>query len=278
MNVSDTQVKVGHCSTGLKKLFSRYQTYNSERQELKAVEVCGITALSCERVIQAFLTKEGLKLDHEHFKPEAWHAFDRFARPYILPNHCILHISKKPQSALMTTLMLNDEDDDDSFEVEDTPVMSIDLRVVQSPPVTKRLVVETMKNGNNAVLNSVNKKIKHYKDNALLATKERLKGIELRKAVAVLDEFDRVVVVTKMGHDTFHDFLSSGEEAPRIYDEVRKTTFSDGQCVLTIFFGGSSNAGMWFETTRYPDGEHVQSSTLNQANKAHNDLVKTLNT
>ena len=127
--------------------------------------------------------------------------------------------------------------------------------------------------GNVNVVNGIQRKSRVYKEVAEQAIRERLNAMQQDADVAMLDEHNNVVIITSMSENKFRDFLVSGDKQPRLNDEIRKSIHSKDQYVSTMFFGAPSIAGMWFKTFRSADKKTVYSTTLERAEKQHDQLM-----
>ena len=132
--------------------------------------------------------------------------------------------------------------------------------------------------GNVNVVNGIQRKSRVYKEVAEQAIRERLNAMQQDADVAMLDEHNNVVIITSMSENKFRDFLVSGDKQPRLNDEIRKSIHSKDQYVSTMFFGAPSIAGMWFKTFRSADKKTVYSTTLERAEKQHDQLMTFYNT
>ena len=123
------------------------------------------------------------------------------------------------------------------------------------------------------VVNQIRRKSRVYTEKADRAILERINAMQNDDDVAMLDEHNNVVIITSMSENEFRDFLVSGDRPPRLNDEIRKTIHFDNQYVSTTFFGSPSIAGMWFKTFRSADKKTVYSTTLERAEKQHDQLM-----
>lgn len=128
----DSPVKIGSHTGNLKRLWSRYLTYAGTMQEFKVIAVKEKEVRCFERAIQLLLERDGLWIENELFLPGAWEAFDSVVRPFALSRQCILHVFKRAA----TTTTISHTVPDDEFDVEDLPIMSVELtrRHNTSPP------------------------------------------------------------------------------------------------------------------------------------------------
>lgn len=128
----DSPVKIGSHTGNLKRLWSRYLTYAGTMQEFKVIAVKEKEVRCFERAIQLLLERDGLWIENELFLPGAWEGFDSVVRPFALPRQCILHVFKRAA----TTTTISHTVPDDEFDVEDLPIMSVELtrRHNTSPP------------------------------------------------------------------------------------------------------------------------------------------------
>ena len=115
---TDGSTKVGSHTGTLQKLWARYKTYTGSQQEFKVFATHPDDVVATERYIQSQLDQNGLWLENERFKPQAWTAFDMHARECLQSDDTMKSVQLSDKMLTVTDIQMdavNEVPSDTSF-------------------------------------------------------------------------------------------------------------------------------------------------------------------